>query len=116
MQDAFQHRVGQDYYGFLAIPRDTDADEIRLVCRDLAQRWHALSGKSDLDSQDRARLQHLLRGVQQIWSTFTDSKRKASYDSLLAQGTAPRVEVEGVDAQATQPTRGFRMERPGKSS
>jgi len=102
-------RMGSDYYTFLKVPQGSDPATIKVACRQLAQQWHALAANPQLDSGDRARVQELLRGVQQAWSTFTDAKRKAAYDDQLAAGTAPRVEGAEGSSTAAQPTRGFEM-------
>jgi hypothetical protein len=102
-------RMGSDYYTFLQVPQGTDPATIKVACRQLAQQWHALAANPQLGSADRARVQELLKGVQQAWSTFTDAKRKAAYDEQLEAGTAPRVEGAEGNATAGQPTRGFQM-------
>jgi hypothetical protein len=102
-------RMGSDYYTFLKVPQGSDPATIKVACRQLAQQWHALAANPQLDSGDRTRVQELLRGVQQAWSTFTDAKRKAAYDDQLAAGTAPRVEGAEGSSTAAQPTRGFEM-------
>jgi hypothetical protein len=102
-------RMGSDYYSFLQVPQGSDPATIKVACRQLAQQWHALAANPQLDSGDRARVQELLRGVQQAWSTFTDAKRKAAYDEQLEAGTAPRVEGAEGSTNAAQPTRGFQM-------
>ncbi len=106
---AYTSRMGSDYYTFLQVPPGSDPATIKVACRQLAQQWHALAADPQLGSEDRARLQELLRGVQQAWSTFTDAKRKAAYDEQLAAGTAPRVEGAEGSATSAQPTRGFQM-------
>jgi len=105
----YGERMGGDYYAFLQVPQGTDPATIKVACRQLAQQWHALAANPQLGSEDRARVQELLRGVQQAWSTFTDAKRKAAYDEQLAGGIAPRVEGTEGTATAAQPTRGFQM-------
>jgi hypothetical protein len=106
---AYATRMGSDYYTFLQVPQGSDSATIKVVCRQLAQKWHALAANPQLASADLARVQELLKGVQQAWSTFTDTKRKAAYDDQLAAGNAPRVEGTAGNASGVQPTRGFQM-------
>ena len=107
--EAYASRMNQDYYTFLQVPRGAEPAAIKVACRQSAQEWHALAANPRLGPEDRARVQELLRGVQQVWSTFTDTKRKAAYDEQLQLGNAPVVQSQEEIASAASPTRGFQM-------
>jgi len=88
-----RQRMNQDYYAFLGLSPDAPAEELREVSRKLAQRFNALSRTSTLPEEIRLKVRDMLSGVQRVYGTFTDRKRKEEYDNLLAAGEAPIVEV-----------------------
>ena len=88
-----RQRMNKDYYAFLGLSADAPPEELREVSRKLAQRFNALSRTPTLPEEIRLKVRDMLSGVQRVYGTFTDRKRKEEYDTLLAAGEAPIVEV-----------------------
>ncbi len=84
----YSSRMGRNYYEFVALEQDSTHEEVKMRCRDLAQRWHQAAADESLSPEVRDQVQELLRGIQVVWSTFTDRHRKDVYDQQLAKGEA----------------------------
>ena len=84
----YRARMGRNYYEFVALDQESTHGDVKLRCRDLAQRWHQAAADESLSPEERDQVQELLRGIQVVWSTFTDRHRKEAYDQKLQAGEA----------------------------
>jgi len=85
----YQARMGKDYYTFLSLEPGAEMHAIERRCRQLSGRWQAAmrSRAVPQDVKDVAR--ELSTGVQLVYRTLADPKRRAEYDRRLAAGQAP---------------------------
>ena len=100
-----EQRMDRDYYAFLGLTPDAEAGELRDVARKLAQRMNALSRSRDLPDATRQQVRDMLAGVQRVYGTFTDRKRKEDYDAKMRAGAAPAIRVR-TQSGATPPPAG----------
>ena len=101
-----RQRMNKDYYAFLGLTPDAPPEELREVSRKLAQRFNALSRTPTLPEEIRLKVRDMLSGVQRVYGTFTDRKRKEEYDNLLAAGEAPIVELRNAVPPMDMPQSG----------
>ena len=99
-----KRRMGQNYYGFLGLSSDAGPAELRDVARKLAQRMNALSRSASLPEETRVQVKDMLAGVQRVYGTFTDRKRKEDYDAKLQAGQAPLIQVRDASSEVTVPS------------
>lgn len=91
----YTQRMGKDYYGFLGLPPNASAVDLRDLSRSLAQRLNALSRAPSLPQESQELVQDMLSGVQRVYGTFTDRKRKEDYDRQLELGDAATIVPRG---------------------
>ena len=108
-----ERRMNQNYYAFLGLHPDASPNELREVARSLAQRMNALSRSRELPEETRQQVRDMLAGVQRVYGTFTDQKRKEDYDAKLKSGSAPVIRVRtrpGGTPSANSASRSFQLE------
>lgn len=113
-----ERRMNKDYYAFLGLNPDAGSNELREVARSLAQRMNALSRSRDLPDATRQQVRDMLAGVQRVYGTFTDQKRKEDYDARLRAGEAPLIRVRtrpGSVPNAASSSRNFQLDPEAES-
>lgn len=114
-----ERRMNRDYYAFLGLSPDAEPNELREVARTLAQRMNALSRSRELPDATRQQVRDMLAGVQRVYGTFTDRKRKEDYDAKLRSGEAPMIRVRtrpGAVPNTGASSRSFQIEPEAESS
>ena len=85
----YDQRMGKDYYTFLGVEADAPKPVIEKRARQLAGRWHAAVRHKATPVEVKELAKELATGVQLVFRTLTDPKRRVEYDRRAAAGQAP---------------------------
>lgn len=85
----YDQRMRKDYYTFLGLDPEATATAIERRARQLAGRWQAAMRSRSVPSEIKELAKELATGVQLVYRTLADPKRRAEYDRRMAAGQAP---------------------------
>jgi len=101
----YNKRMGRDYYMFLRLESDAPLPHIEKRCRQLAGRWAAAQRSRFMPPEVKELAKELATGIQLVYRTLSDPKRRAEYDRRLAAGQAPTLTpIKGASSLSGAPT------------
>ena len=91
VSEEFTRRMGQDFYGFLGLDPDSDADLVSVHAQ-LKAGWEELGRRAMGHAPSLEHLKKLVDTADKVMATLADPERKDAYDSGYIFGEALRVE------------------------
>jgi curved DNA-binding protein CbpA len=82
------HRLGQDHYTFLGIPRDAEPELVDQAFARLVKRWRMVERNAELPEPQRAKATELVAAAKAARRVLGGAARRAAYDQTL-EGVAP---------------------------
>ena len=99
----YNARMGFDYYRFLGMDESSSVIDLVKECRGVMQRLHGAQRSNSLPDDVVQMVSELLSALTIVFSTFSDQRRKESYDESLANGDAvPLAKSEIAPSQSTE--------------
>lgn len=101
----YNKRMGRNYYMFLRLESDAPLSHIEKRCRQLAGRWQAAQRSRAVPPEVKELAKELATGIQLVYRTLKDPKRRAEYDRRMAAGQAPILTpIRGASSLSGAPT------------
>ncbi len=91
LRNAHRHRMGKDYYAFLAVAPTSSLAEIKKAYGRLAKRCKKARSTEGLSSEAQELAKELLNAARRVWLTLSDDALRAAYNRRLDAGDAPVV-------------------------